>query len=147
MRIHGKCHCGNIAYVFDIPGDAKDLPARACTCTFCVKHGGLWTSHREGKLAATVRDESVLSKYRFGTSTADFYICLRCGVVPFVTSDIEERLYAVVNVNTFDGIDLSSLTKAAVNFEGETTDARLARREARWIPNVRIAGVPMATKK
>lgn len=138
MRIQGKCHCGNITYQLEAPGDAKDLPVRACTCTFCVKHGSAWTSHREGKLAATVHDASLLSRYSFGTSTADFYICSRCGVVPFVTSDIEARLYAVVNVNTFDGIDPSSLTKAPVNLEGETTDARLARRKQRWIANVHI---------
>jgi hypothetical protein len=88
-----------------------------------------------------VHDESLLSMYSFGTSTADFYICSRCGAVPFVTSDIEKRLYAVVNVNTFDGIDPSSLTKAPVNLEGETTHDRLARRKQRWIANVHIAGI------
>jgi hypothetical protein len=73
MQIRGKCHCGNITDDFEIPGDAKDLPVRACTCTFCVKHGGAWTSHRDGTLAATVQDESLLSRYSFGTSAADFY--------------------------------------------------------------------------
>jgi hypothetical protein len=121
MRIQGSCHCGNIRYDFDIPGAAKDLGVRACSCSFCVKHGGAWTSHRQGKLAAVV-----------------FYVCSGCGAVPFVTSDIESHLYAVVNVNTFDGIDPSSLARAPADFEGETSDARLARRSERWIPQVSI---------
>jgi hypothetical protein len=114
------------------------LAVRVCSCSFCIKHGGAWTSHRQGKLAALVRDASLLSIYRFGTRTAEFYVCSSCGAVPFVTSDIESRLYAVVNVNTFEGIDPSSLARAAADFEGETSDVRLARRSERWIPNVSI---------
>jgi hypothetical protein len=139
MRIEGKCHCGNISYEFDIPGEAKDLPVRACSCTFCVKHGGAWTSHRQGKLAAVLRDAAKVSKYHFGTRTAEFYVCSNCGAVPFVTSEIDSHLYAVVNVNTFEGVDPASLAKAAADFEGETTDNRLARRKQRWIPTVNIA--------
>ena len=62
------------------------------------------------------------------------------GVVPFVTSAIDDHLYAVVNVNTFDGINLSSLARTATNFDGERTDERLERRKRNWIPNVRISG-------
>jgi hypothetical protein len=138
MRIEGKCHCGNISYQFDIPGEAKDLAVRACSCSFCVKHGGAWTSHREGKLAAVVREPTKLSIYRFGTRTAEFYVCSSCGAVPFVTSDIESHLYAVVNVNTFDGVDPASLARQPVSFEGENSESRLARREQRWIANVSI---------
>lgn len=138
MRIQGQCHCGNISYEFDIPGEAQDLPVRACGCSFCVKHGGVWTSHREGKLGATLRDASKVSKYRFGTQTAEFYVCSSCGAVPFVTSDIDSHLYAVVNVNTFDGVDPNSLARAAADFEGESTGSRLARRKQRWIPDVSI---------
>ena len=138
MRIEGKCHCGNISYRFDIPGEAKDLSVRMCDCSFCVKHGGAWTSHREGKLAAVVRDAARLSLYRFGTQTAEFYVCSTCGAVPLVTSAIESRLYAVVNVNTFDGVDPASLARQPVTFEGETSESRLARREQRWIPQVSI---------
>jgi hypothetical protein len=141
MRIQGSCHCGNISYEFDIPGQAKDLAVRACGCSFCVKHGGVWTSHHEGKLGATLRDASKVSKYRFGTQTAEFYVCSSCGAVPFVTSDIDSHRYAVVNVNTFEGIDPASLSRAAVSFEGETSDNRLARRKQRWIPEVRLTVV------
>jgi len=138
MRIEGKCHCGNINYVFQWPGESSEIPVRACGCTFCTMHGGTYTSHRESELAAVVENSSMVSKYRFGTQTADFFVCSRCGVVPFVTSEIAGRLYAVVNVNTFHGVDASIFNRAPTDFEGESAESRLDRRRKTWIPNVRI---------
>ena len=89
MRIEGKCHCGNINFALHWPGAGAEIPVRVCGCTFCTKHGGAWTSHRDAELMVEVRDETLVSKYRFGTSTADFYVCARCGAVPFVTSAID----------------------------------------------------------
>ena len=139
MRINGACHCGNIRYLLNWPGPGTEIPVRECGCTFCQKHGGAWTSHRDSELAVVVDDESVISKYRFGTSTADFYVCSQCGAVPFVISDIENHLYAVVNVNTFEGMDSSSLLRSATNFDGEDTADRLDRRKRNWISNVRFS--------
>ena len=72
MRIEGKCHCGNIRYAIEWPGDGTEITVRACGCTFCLKHGGSWTSHRDAELHGEVRNASLVSKYRFGTGTADF---------------------------------------------------------------------------
>jgi len=138
MRIEGKCHCGNISYVLDWPGEADEIPVRVCSCTFCAKHGGAWTSHRDAELVAAIGDEALLSKYRFGTATADFYVCSRCGGVPFVTSAIAGRVYAVVNVNTLEGVDPATLVRTPANFDGEGTGGRLERRERNWIRTVRI---------
>ncbi len=139
MRIDGKCHCGNIAFVLQWPGDGDTIPVRACSCTFCVKHGGAYTSHREAELVAAVHDQALVSRYRFGTETAEFYLCSRCGVVPFVTSEIAGNLYAVVNVNSFEGIDPARFSRAVTDFDGETTASRLDRRKQNWIPSVTIA--------
>ncbi len=140
MRIEGGCHCGNIAYELEWPGEGGEIAVRACSCSFCIKHGGVYTSHREASLAASVRDQGEVSRYRFGSGTAEFYLCSRCGVVPFVTSEIDGRLYAVVNVNSFEGIDPARFTRAATDFDGETTQDRLARRKRNWIPTVTITG-------
>jgi hypothetical protein len=139
MLIHGMCHCGNIAVTLELDGSPPEIPARACSCSFCVKHGGVWTSSPKATLAVTVGDSSLVSRYEFGTRTATFHICSRCGCVPLVTSEIENRLYAVVNVNMLEGIDPSWLRRASSNFDGETVDARLARRKRNWIANVRFA--------
>ncbi len=85
-----------------------------------------------------VHDRALVSRYRFGTETAEFYLCSRCGVVPFVTSAIEGNLYAVVNVNSFEGIDPSRFSRAVTDFDGETTKSRLDRRQRNWIPSVTI---------
>ena len=138
LHINGKCHCGNIAFDLDWEGNAPEIPARACGCTFCVKHGGVWTSNPKAKLVVTVRDSTLVSKYEFGTKTATFHVCKCCGIVPLATCGIEGRLYAVVNVNTFGNVDPSSLRRFPANFEGEGTEGRLARRKRNWIGDVRM---------
>ena len=138
MRIEGKCHCGNITYVLRWPDEGSAIPVRACSCSFCMKHGGTYTSHRDAELAAVVHDEGHLTRYRFGTETADFHLCSRCGVVPFVTSRIEDKLYAVVNVNSFEDIDPAAFVRAVTDFDGETTESRLDRRKRNWIPSVTL---------
>ena len=85
MLIHGKCHCGNICFSLTWEPDPAEIPARACTCSFCIKHGGVWTSNPSGTLKIAVKDSSLVSTYAFGTRTAEFKVCARCGVVPVVT--------------------------------------------------------------
>lgn len=138
MKIDGKCHCGNLTYVLHWPDEGDTIPVRACTCTFCTKHGGTYTSHRDAELAAVVHDDGLLTRYRFGTGTAEFYVCARCGVVPFVTSELDGRVFAVVNVNSFDNVDPARFASARVDFEGESKETRLDRRKRTWISSVTI---------
>jgi hypothetical protein len=139
VLLNGKCHCGNIAFELEWEAEPLEIPARACGCSFCVKHGGVWTSNPNARLVVAIRDASLVSKYAFGTRTATFHVCSRCGAVPLVTSEIENHLYAVVNVNVFENVDQSRLHRAAASFEGEDIESRLARRKRIWIADVRIA--------
>jgi hypothetical protein len=136
MLISGACHCGNISFTLDWSPDPTEIPARACTCSFCVKHGGVWTASATGSLKVRLRDAARVSRYAFGTKTAHFHVCADCGVVPVVTSLIENRLYAVVSVNALEGIAPSLLRHATASFDGEGMDDRLARRKRNWIGNV-----------
>lgn len=138
MLLHGQCHCGNIAFVLTWEPDPIAIPARACDCTFCTKHGAVWTSKPDGTLRVAIDQPSLASRYAFGTHTADFHVCARCGVSPLVTCDIDGATYAVINVNTLDGIDASLLDHRAASFAEETVDTKLARRKANWIGNVRF---------
>ena len=115
-----------------------EIPARACRCSFCIKHGGVWTSNSNAILNVTISDRSLVSKYAFGTCTATFHVCSRCGSVPLVTSEIGNHLYAVVNVNVLENVDQSWLRRASSSFEGESVESRLARRQRNWIADVRI---------
>lgn len=142
MRITGKCHCGNVAFTLEWKGDPTAIPARACTCSFCRKHGGVWTSDPRSKLEVAVRDASRVAKYEFGTGTAEFQVCSVCGVVPLVTCQIEHHVYAAVNVNTFENVEQSLLWHARASFDGEDVESRLARRKRNWIAEVRFGGRP-----
>jgi len=136
MLISGSCHCGNISFALDWKPEPSEIPARACTCSFCTKHGGVWTSCPTGSLKVTVPDPSLVSRYAFGSETAEFHICSRCGIVPVVTSRIDDRLYAVVSVNAFEGVEPSLLRRSPSTFDGENEEARLARRKRNWIAEV-----------
>jgi hypothetical protein len=73
-----------------------------------------------------------LRQYRFCARLAG-------GAVPLVTSEIRNHLYAVVNVNTFEGLDSLQVSRRLVSFDGEEQQSRLARRATNWIADVRIA--------
>lgn len=137
-EITGQCHCENIRYEFLWPLNEGLIPVRACGCTFCQKHGGVYTSHPQGELLVQIDDRERLNRYRFGTRTAEFFICTNCGVVPFVTSTLDDRLYAVVNVNTFENVTAAEMQAAATDFDDESLDQRLDRRQRNWIPHVDI---------
>jgi len=138
MLIHGRCHCGNIHYELAWNPDPAEIPARACDCTFCTKHGGVWTSSPQASLTVRIKDPAAVSVYEFGTRTAQFQVCARCGVVPVVTSRIEGRLYAVVSVNAMQDIDRSMIRPANASFGAEDVATRLARRTRNWIGDVRV---------
>jgi hypothetical protein len=137
MLIAGSCHCRNICFTLAWDPDPAEIVARACTCSFCTRHGGVWTSCPTGSLEVTVREPSLVSRYAFGTRTAEFHVCSRCGVVPVVTSRIEGRLYAVVSVRAFENVEPALLRHASTTFDGESEEVRLGRRRRNWIADVR----------
>src|SRR2546425_10393567 len=112
-------------------GRARDprLPAQA---RVMLVHGKCHC----GNISFSLTWERV-SRYSFGTRTAEFHTCARCGIVPVVTSRIDSRLYAVVSVNAFEDVDQSLLRRAPASFDGEGTESRLARRKRNWIADVK----------
>lgn len=137
-KIKGGCHCGNIQFEIEWPADASRIAARQCGCTFCQMRGGTWTSNPAAQLRAVVEDNAQVSLYRFGTRTAEFHICAVCGVVPFVTSEIDGRLFAVVNIATFEGNESRIFEVSGTDFDGEDKSSRLTRRQQNWIGSVSI---------
>jgi len=103
-----------------------------------MKHGGTWTSYPAGKLEVAFGDPALVSRYEFGTKTATFHVCARCGIVPVVTSDLDGRTYAVVSVKAFENVDPAMLRPGPVSFEGEGVESRLARRKRNWIAEVKF---------
>ena len=138
MRLSGGCHCGNIRFALLWEPDPVAIAARACTCSFCTRHGGVWTSYPDGMLDVSIADPALVSRYAFGTRTAEFHVCARCGVVPVVTSRVDDRTYAVVNVNAFEDVDRKLITTSPLVLDDEPENKRLARRKRNWIATVHI---------
>jgi hypothetical protein len=139
MLMTGSCHCKNISFILDWQPEPTTIPARACGCSFCVKHGGVWTSCPTARLRVVVRNSEKVSRYEFGTKTARFHVCTNCGVVPLVTSEINARVFAVVSINALDNLEAERLDRKPASFDGESAGDRLSRRQRNWIGNVEFA--------
>ncbi|WP_246263179.1 GFA family protein [Parasphingopyxis algicola] len=128
----GSCHCGALTLDFASEKSPADLGARTCQCSYCRKHGASWTSDPEGRAELAVAGP--VSRYRFGTKTADFLVCATCGVVLAAVSEIDGRLRGVVRVDCLDDSAAFLAQAAPMDLDGEVLDARLDRRAQRWTP-------------
>jgi hypothetical protein len=124
----GSCHCGAIRTRFETD---KPLAPRACQCSFCRRHSARSVSDPDGWVTLTLSVEPV--RYRFGAHTADFLICPRCGIYVGAATEIDGAPFVVLNLNTFDDPRLD-LEGQPFDYEGESVEARAARRRARWTP-------------
>lgn len=145
--IRGGCHCHALSYELQWPApvsrDEKlTLPGRRCSCSFCTRIDGVWTSHPQAHLIITENPDHPAIRYRFGTGTADFLFCSVCGIMPLVTCENEGQVFAVVNIHTIDEEDLEriALEVSETCFDAESTGDRLARRKQRWISSVSWIG-------
>jgi hypothetical protein len=151
INIKGGCHCGALRYELDWPraenalGPAQ-ITARRCSCSFCTRIDGAWTSHPDARLSVNEDASRPASHYRFESGTADFIFCGHCGITPLVTCELDGDLLAVVNVNTLDDDEEGAyeVSFEGTNFDGESLEDRLARRKARWIGNVGWTQLPDA---
>lgn len=137
MKLDGGCHCGNLTYRLEWPGDEGPRAARFCACSFCTKHNSRYVSHPDAGLDLTIADSEKLNRYRFATGTAQFLICLECGVMPVILGQQDGALQAVVNANTLDDFKLPE-APVPVSFDGESLEARLHRRKKHWIARVTV---------
>lgn len=130
--LRGGCHCGNLSLSFTTERTPSELPVRACQCTFCRPRRARWTSDPNGQVVVEVTDESDLGRYRFGTETADFLFCRRCSSLVVVVNH-EESPRAVIHV---DALEMAAEFREplATDFDGESLEARLARRAQGWTP-------------
>lgn len=138
MLILGQCRCGNLSFTLNWPPELTAIPARACTCSFCRAHQGVWTAVPGAKLQLRIANPELLERYRFATGSAEFLICRQCAEVPAVTSEIAGHLYAVVNIHALRAIDPARFDHQIVDFSGESLAERLARRQRHWISEVSI---------
>ena len=136
MLHSGGCHCGNIRIQLRLSRTPEQMPLRACSCSFCRSHGTRTVSDRNGSVEVTASDPSLVERYRFGSRTADYLLCRRCGVYIGAICDTASGLRAVVNVNCLEDRAAFTQIPAAPDYDNEATEARLERRSANWMPVV-----------
>jgi hypothetical protein len=132
----GGCHCGNLALNLRLSQTPEDTPLRACGCSFCRAHNTRTTSDPHGSVEVWAKDWSLVEPYRFGSGTAEFLICRRCGVYTGAVCDTAGGFRAVININCLDDRAAFIRQPAPTDHDGETTEQRLARRAANWTPAI-----------
>jgi len=130
--IEGGCHCGNINYIYKTEVATNKIPLRKCGCSFCSKQGAIYTSDPNGKLIVKIESKKHINNYQFSTKQVNFVFCTKCGVMPLSTTKINQKLYALINVNTSNkNINKSSVTET--DFSKETVSESIERRKSKWI--------------
>jgi hypothetical protein len=134
MILNGGCHCNNIRVTLQLSKPPAEMPLRSCACSFCRSHGTRTLSDRDGKVCIAAADWSLVERYRFGSRTADYLLCRRCGVYVGAVCETGGGLRAVVNVNCLG--DRTAFTQKPISpdYDGEAVDARLDRRAMNWMP-------------
>ncbi len=131
---HGSCHCGALGFEFRTALEPEAWSVRACQCSFCLKHSGVYTSDPSGSVRFTHREPQLLSRYRFGHKTADFAFCGRCGGYLGAVTEEGGQALMVINIHAFDPPVEGLPAAQPMSYDGEATDDRNARRSARWTP-------------
>lgn len=96
-ELEGRCRCGAIELSFATELSPADIEPRLCDCSFCVKHAAAYVSDSGGRLVVRARTDGVLGRYRRGTETAEFLVCMSCGALVGVVAEIKNRLVGAVN--------------------------------------------------
>jgi len=133
--IEGGCHCGNVSYIYKTEAEINKIPLRKCGCSYCSKQGAIYTSDPNGKLIVKIKSNKYIKYYQFSSKQVNFVFCTKCGVMPLSTTKINEKLYALININTLnENINKSSITEA--DFSKETINESIERRKSKWISTI-----------
>jgi len=134
MRHEGGCHCGNIQVDIQLTRPPADNVIRSCACSFCRSHATRTVSDPTGQVDIRAAEWAMVERYRFGSRTADYLLCRRCGVYVGAVCETAAGTRAVVNTRCLK--DRAAFTNDAIrpDYDNETTEARLSRRAANWMP-------------
>jgi len=134
MEHRGGCHCGNLSVTLRLDTPPAEVRLRACQCSFCRAHNTRTTSDPDGAAEIRAKDWSLVQFYRFGTATADFLICRRCGVYIGAVAEAAAGKRAVINTNCLDDRTAFTAIPVPVNHNGEAAQQRQERRAGNWTP-------------
>ncbi|ORX83514.1 proline-rich protein 6 [Basidiobolus meristosporus CBS 931.73] len=76
----GSCHCGRVRFTVDLPTEVTVVD---CNCSICQRKGGPHLIVSQSRFRLDPESDQFLTKYQFGTKTAQHFFCNVCGVHPF----------------------------------------------------------------
>lgn len=129
MIYRGACHCGAVRAVYETN---EPVRLRQDGCGFCTSRGVKSASDPNGALR--IESDRPLMRYRFGHKTADYLICPNCGTYVAAHMDSPNGLIGVINVVGLNIAELKDEPATLASLDGETQEARIARRISRWTP-------------
>ena len=134
MEHDGGCHCGNLQVRIKLNYPPADSPVRSCTCSFCRSHATVTVSDPAGQADIRASEWALVERYRFGSRTADYLLCRRCGVYIGAVCETAAGVRSVINTRCLG--DRAAFTGVPIepDYDTETTEGRLARRAANWMP-------------
>ena len=130
----GRCHCGAAGFKYRTRTLPAEWSLRSCQCTFCRAHSALTTSDPSGSVEFSEHSAGALNRYRFGLRTADFLICRNCGAYLGAVTDTPRDRFGIINVNALRPIPAGLAAPVPMDYESETREERIARRQQRWTP-------------
>jgi hypothetical protein len=129
----GSCHCGAIRATLVATRPAQDLQVRACQCSFCARHGAMTVSDPAGHAVIEI-ERAHLLRYQFATRTGVSLICARCGMYAGVMLQDGSKTWSVLNARGLAIAAFKDRAAEPVVYDGESAQARIARRKAKWTP-------------
>jgi hypothetical protein len=136
----GACHCGNIVVELTLAESPGSYRPRVCDCEFCRKHGAAYVSDSKGSMLIEIKAPRELVRYRQGSRSADFLLCMKCGVLVAVLYEDDERMYAAINARA---VDVSAHWGDAQSVSPKELSAaeKAARWRDVWFADVKIFGL------
>lgn len=134
QAFEGGCHCRAIEYTYVTALPARRWPVRLCQCAFCRGHGVRATSDPAGEVQFRFERPEFLRRYRFALRTADYLICKECGTYVAAVLLSGRGAHASINANTLRLPPAGLQPGKAVIHDGESVEARRARRVQTWTP-------------
>lgn len=136
MEHSGGCHCGNLRVQIRLSQPPDVMLVRSCACTFCRSHGTRTVSDPAGLAEISAQSWHFVQRYRFGSRTADYLLCQNCGVYVGAVCETSAGLRSVINTRCLTDCMAFSAEAVHPDYDAETTEQRLARRAANWMPIV-----------
>lgn len=98
VQVEGGCHCRAVRFRAQLPD--PPVPALDCNCSVCSMTGFLHivVPHDDFVLESGAED---LTRYTFGTGTAEHLFCAKCGVKSFYQPRSHPDSWSV-NANCLD---------------------------------------------